>query len=125
MSIIGTTVAITTVATGAINGVLEFEKDHYERKLSDMEGYNKDLNNHLSTLEGLRDKIKTFWDDENAEKNIRLIETSISKVKESSDRVQKIIDACKGTIEILDDSKVSASEIIDQAINAVASVTDL
>ena len=55
----------------------------------------------------------------------RVIEKASEKVKVSSERVDKVINACKNSIEILEENKLQASESLEKAIGLLDGISDL
>lgn len=107
------------------NGTLKYEKKLYEDKITEMEGYRTQLNAHFDKLQALKARISTFCNDSNGEKMTRTIEKASEKVQASSERVDKVITACKNSIEILEQNKMQASESLEKAIGLLDGISDL
>ncbi len=102
------------------DGVLAYDKIQYERRITQLEGYNRQLNQHLSTLEGYKKEIGNFWNDSEADEARKLIDINIQKIMLASERVEKVITASKGCVEVLDEAKGKAKEQLDDAISKIS-----
>lgn len=107
------------------NGTLKYEKKLYQEKITEMEGYRTQLNSHFDKLQSLKARISTFCNDSNGETMTQTIEKASEQVKASSERVDKVITACKNSIEVLDNSKLNASGILEDALGLLNGISDL
>lgn len=107
------------------NGKLNYEKSKYLEKIEEMEGYRTQLNSRLENLRALKARIPSFWNDENSEKMMMAIDKTIEKVVLISERVEKVIQACKNSVEILDKNKLTAGEKLGDVLDMLNGISDL
>ena len=75
------------------NIVLNYNRGYYEQKISAMESYGKQLEQHLNTLDNLKGKIKDFWQDDDAATYLKNLTMQISSVRGA----QGLVDSLRTT----------------------------
>lgn len=99
-----------------------YTKSQYLAKIDALEGYKEQLNRHLAVLEGYRDQIYDFWNDDKAKQVYNTLNKAIRNVRVMLDRTdealimhRKSVDSMTGIGSIVDDT-------INAAINAITSL---
>ncbi len=105
-----------------VSAMLHYTKKQYEEKITELEGYNTKLEQHLAELEGLKSQIPEFWEDDEGEKALKIIDKSIFQVKSASDRVMNLRILYKGVVDEMDQQKSMASGLLDEAQSLVSNL---
>ena len=72
------------------NIVLNYSRNYYEQKISALENYSRQLEQHLNTLDTLKGKIKDFWKDDDAVTYTKPLNTQIGSVRTAQDMVNTL-----------------------------------
>lgn len=72
------------------NPVINYSKQVYLNKITELEGYGTRLKGHLATLEGLRDRVRTVWDDDAGQEYYDLLSKQIIAVRNANDRIDSL-----------------------------------
>lgn len=70
--------------------IIKYTKSHYEKKISLMEEYAAQLESHIQNLEGLKERLKNTWDDENGLKYYRQINKLIQSCRNANNRINSM-----------------------------------
>ncbi len=97
--------------------LVKYTKAQYAEKLAELEGYYSQLNTHLSTMQGLKEQMYQFWDDENARSTGNVLASEIRQVKNAMDRTNDLIIFYKGSIEKLDEANLGAGSVVGEALD--------
>ena len=122
------------------NIILNYSGEHYEKKITMLENYASQLEKHLNTLEGLKDQVNDFWQDDDAAvylknltkqiisvrtaqemvNNVRTAYTEAqSEIKKTKSKVSIDVSEISNLLKIVDDSKyrpLCKSELIMRAL---------
>ena len=103
--------------------ILRYDSSFYQSKIDAFESLNARLKEHLETLEGLKQQIPDFWEDESTARYIEVISRNISRVRQASEDVsglkmqyQKIIDSQTRTGAAIDETVEEAWNVINKNI---------
>lgn len=99
---------------------IKYTKSQYAAKITELEGQYSQLESHLSSLEGYKEQMYQFWDDENARKTGEALASMIRQVKNSMDRTKDMITFYKSTVEKLDGANIEVASSISDAIGILA-----
>ena len=72
------------------NIVLNYSRNYYEQKISALENYSRQLEQHLNTLDTLKGKIKDFWKDDDAITYMKTLNAQIGSVRTAQDMVNTL-----------------------------------
>lgn len=96
--------------------IVRYTKAQYQTKITELQGYYSQLESHLSTMEGLKEQMYQFWDDENARTTGTALASEIRQVKNAMDRTKDMLSFYKGAIEQLDAANISVGSTITEAL---------
>ena len=99
--------------------IVKYTQAQYNAKITELEGYQSQLEQHLNRMEGLRDNMYTFWDDPNARTAGQMLGIQIRQVRNAMDRTTDLLTFYKTAVEKLDGSNLSASSMISEAISVL------
>ena len=92
--------------------IIKYTKAQYNAKITTLEGYHAQLATHLSRMEALREKMFSFWDDENARTVGKILNLEIKNVRNSMDTTQELLTFYKSAVEKLEGSNIQISDIL-------------
>ena len=81
---------------------VRYTKAQYMARITELEGYHGQLQQHLEKLEELREQVFVFWEDANAEKIGKILDIQIRQVQNSMDRTHDLLIFYKSAVEKLD-----------------------
>lgn len=96
---------------------INYTKAQYQAKITELEGYYNQLNQHLARMQELKAEMFNFWNDENAQKTGQLLAIEIRKVQSAMDRTSDTLTFYKSAVEKLDGSNLSAGDLLDAALS--------
>ncbi len=99
--------------------IIKYTKAQYTAKITELEGYQSQLSQHLTRMEGLRDNMYSFWNDPNARTAGQMLSIQIRQVRNAMDRTADLLIFYKTAVEKLDASNVSGSSMISEAISVL------
>ena len=102
--------------------IIRYSKSIYETKIGQLEGYANQLQAHLQTLEGLKDQVKNFWDDDEAADYLTTLSTQIIAVRNALDqtnRTKMMYEEVKGD---LDKTQAATSGLLSEAGQIISSL---
>lgn len=112
--------------------ILKYSASVYQAKLTKFDSLNDQLNAHLETLEGLRDRIQSYWKSDEATKYITSISRAIVRVKQASDNVaglrrtyQETMDEMGRAGTAVDDIAGNIDKTVDRAIDVAKVAVDV
>lgn len=100
-----------------VDAMLKYTRHEYEEKISELEGYNTRLNQHLERLEGFKTQIPGFWDDAKAAKTIEALNASIARVKHASERTSNLRKSYQKVVEEMAQQDQQVDSALDKAID--------
>lgn len=72
------------------NIILNYSGEHYEKKITMLENYANQLEKHLNTLEGLKDQVNDFWEDDDAAAYLKNLTKQIISVRTAQEMVNNV-----------------------------------
>lgn len=109
------------IAGGKIltSGMLKYTKSVYEDKITELEGYNNRLNQHLQTLESLKSQIPGFWGASAGAKTVQALALTIEEVRSASERTANLRQIYRNTVEELDKQDILSEANLDAALEVL------
>ena len=92
-----------------------YRKEEYEKKISETQNNIKQLQSLVSQLEGKRKEIKSFWEDQDADRYDRLIRQEIDKCNESIANAQEMVGGLQKIVDSLEEAASDVNEMFDDA----------
>ena len=89
---------------------VRYTKAQYMARITELEGYHGQLQQHLEKLEELREQVFDFWEDANAEKIGKILDIQIRQVQNSMDRTHDLLIFYKSAVEKLDGANLDVGQ---------------
>lgn len=119
MSIIG---AAGVAGVAVNNFIFNYTQDIYEAKVNELTNLIARLKNHLTELENLKNEIPSFWNDDNSKKALASLNLTIERTRDAMQVAQRLLDNFQETITNLDNSKVTLSGFMEDALGILNSI---
>ncbi|WP_165249448.1 hypothetical protein [Adlercreutzia sp. ZJ141] len=104
------------------NPIVKYTKSQYTAKISELEGCIGRLDTHLETLESLKNKVTSFWDDPQTPDYLRQLTVAIVSVRNARDRTQKLLAEYNGMVEEMSGVTAMTTGIIDDIGGIIGSL---
>ena len=105
--------------------IIKYAGSVYQEKIGAFESLNGQLQQHLNTLEGLKEQIPNFWEGEQTGRYIRKIAEAIVKVRTASADIAELRDIYQGVMDDHTRMGAAADEMIDQVDKAIDQTIDV
>ena len=99
---------------------VRYTKAQYMARITELEGYHGQLQQHLEKLEELREQVFVFWEDANAEKIGKILDIQIRQVQNSMDRTHDLLIFYKSAVEKLDGANLDVGQVLEAALGTLA-----
>lgn len=99
---------------------VRYTKAQYMARITELEGYHGQLQQHLEKLEELREQVFVFWEDANAEKIGKILDIQIRQVQNSMDRTHDLLIFYKPAVEKLDGANLDVGQVLESALGTLA-----
>lgn len=99
---------------------VRYTKAQYMARITELEGYHGQLQQHLEKLEELREQVFVFWEDANAEKIGKILDIQIRQVQNSMDRTHDLLIFYKFAVEKLDGANLDVGQVLESALGTLA-----
>ena len=96
--------------------IIKYTKAQYQAKITELESYSQQLEQHLSRMEGLKEKMFQFWDDPNARTVGQVLNIQIRQVRNATTRTNDLLTFYRTSVEKLDASGGLASGLLEEAM---------
>lgn len=103
---------------------LKFSKSQYMAKISELEGYYAQLEQHLARMEELKSEMFNFWDDPNAQTAGQVLAIQIRSVRSAMDRTSDMLNFYKSAVEKLGGTDSAVKDLISDALNLLSGLGD-
>lgn len=101
----------------AVSGFLfQYTKAQYEEKINELDTHIAQLNTHLDNLISLKDRIPTFWKDDNANKTVATLEMTIKNVQRDMETAQNLAQVFRDAVASFDTSNEKLHGYIEDAL---------
>jgi prefoldin subunit 5 len=105
----GVGLAVGAVGTGFL---FNYTKNEYEQKIAELNRLIGALGEHLNDMKALRDKVPSFWDDEQGREVIRELNRTIQETEREMETVKTYVRTLQTVVTELDGSKTLMGETI-------------
>lgn len=102
--------------------IVKYTKAQYQAKITELEGYYAQLEQHLTNMENLKDNMFQFWDDENARTTGKILNATIRQVQNAMTRTSDLLIFYKSAIEKMSGADSTAKELLDDAFSVISSL---
>ena len=98
---------------------LKVDQATYERTIDRLEGYVEQLKHKLDEYESKRREIDDIWEDEQATRYKRGIDSSIAKITDAMNATQTQIDQLQALLEEKRKSETTIGSVVDDVVTIV------
>ena len=102
--------------------ILNYSKNYYRNKVSELQAYGADLEAHLNELDDLKEEIKRHWRDEQGKMYYGLIVEKIKGVRTALARVRSMTHIYENTTAAIDRTNTAGKDLINEATGIVNSL---
>ena len=95
--------------------IIRYTQSVYQNKVNNLMNLHGELQTHLANLEGYRDQIKNFWNDDEGMAYYNLVNTEIRAVKNAMNRVQNLHTIYSDSVDELNSAKTATSGLLEEA----------
>ncbi len=95
---------------------VSYTQAQYQGKITELEGYYKQLELHLGRMQELKNQMFDFWNDPNAQTTGQILAVEIRAVQTAMDRTADTITFYKSTIDKMDGANLSVADILADAL---------
>ena len=99
--------------------MLKYDAKLYQAKINQLKGYYDQLAAHLETMNGLRQEMFTFWDDENARTTGEVLNIEMNSVKRTMEQVNDTMIFYQNSLDKLSAKGGAVAEILSEAIGVL------
>lgn len=103
--------------------MVNYTQAQYQAKIAMLRGYHSQLTTHLERMEGYKEKMYQFWDDENAQKTGKALMILIDCVRKSMDRTTEMIAFYESSVAKLDGVNIDVGGLIGDAIGILSGLS--
>lgn len=100
--------------------VVKYTKAQYQAKITELEGYYNQLDQHVARMQDLKSKMFSFWEDANAQTAGQILAAQIRDVQKTMDRTNATINFYKSAIDQLDGANFSVGDILKDALSVLS-----
>lgn len=97
--------------------ILKYSKAQYQAKITELEGYYAQLEQHLQKMEELKSQMFTFWDDKNAQTTGQILAIEIRSVRSAMDRTNDMLTFYKSAVEKLGGTDGAVGDLLQDALS--------
>lgn len=96
--------------------VLKFDKATYLAKITELEGLYKQLEQHLGTMEKLKQEMFNFWNDDEGREAGKVLTEQIRILRNSMDKINQTLTFYRSAVDELSSAKTAAGTAIGTAL---------
>jgi len=100
--------------------MVNYTAAQYQAKITELEGYYSQLENHLSTMENLKNSMFDFWNDANAQEAGQSLAAEIRQVRNAMDRTSDMLTFYKSAVEKLDGANINVTSLLQDALSLLS-----
>ena len=100
--------------------ILKYSQAQYQAKISELESYYAQLEQHLQTMENLKSNMFSFWDDKNAQTDGQILAMEIRNVRSAMDRTNDMLTFYKSAVEKLGGTDSAVDDLLQGALNLLS-----
>lgn len=102
---------------------IKYTKAQYQAKITELEGYYALLEQHLSSMENLKESMFQFWEDENARTTGMILNGEIEQVKKAMTRTSDLLIFYKSSVEKLSGADASVRDLLGDALSIITGLS--
>lgn len=102
--------------------IINYAKKDYLAKITELEGYQKMLSEHLGKMQDYKSQIVNFWDDEDAQKTVQILNVMIHSTERTMTQVEDNLIFFRSIVEKFGGVGTSTNELLEKALGIIAGV---
>ena len=102
--------------------IINYAKKDYLAKITELEGYHKQLSEHLGKLQEYKSQIPNFLEDENAQTTAEILNIQIHRTERTMAQVEDNLTFYRSIIEKLGGVGSSTNELLEKALGIISGV---
>lgn len=102
--------------------IINYAKKDYLAKITELEGYHKQLSEHLGKMQEYKSQIPNFWEDENAQLAAQILNNQIRSTERTMAQVEDNLTFYRSIVEKLGGVGDSTSELLKKALSIISGV---
>lgn len=99
--------------------IIKYAKGTYEKKVSNLEDYIRQLDTHLETLKTYRDQLGNYWKDAEGKRYWDLVNTEIRAVQNARTRSQNLRNVYNDASGELNKQHAVAADYLSEAESVI------
>lgn len=103
--------------------ILKYSKAQYQAKISELEGYYAQLEQHLQRMEDLKSEMYNFWNDKNAQTTGQILAIEIRAVRSAMDRTNDMLTFYKSAVDKLGGTDSAVGDLLQEALNLLSGLS--
>lgn len=105
-----------------MSAIINYAKKDYEAKITELESYNKLLEGHLTKMETYKSQIKEFWEDDNAETTIEILQAVIVRTKRTMSQVDDNLIFYRNIVTKMGGVGSATDDLLKTALGAIGAL---
>lgn len=102
--------------------IINYAKKDYLAKITELEGYHRQLSDHLGKMQEYKSQIPNFWEDENARTTAEILSIQIRSTERTMAQVEDNLTFYRSIIEKLGGVGSSTDEMLKKALGIISGV---
>ena len=99
--------------------MINYTKSQYLAKITELEGYYGQLEQHLGRMEDYKKQMFDFWNDQNAQDAGNVLTIEIRQVRNAMDRTADLLTFYKSAVEKMGGAGSTAKAILEDALSVL------
>jgi hypothetical protein len=104
------------------NPIVKYTKAEYEAKIEQLDGCIRRLQSHEDTLNGLKDRVRDFWDDPQTLDYLNQLTKAIVGVRNARNRTDKLLTEYKSIVEEMEGVTAVTTGLIEDIGSVIGSL---
>lgn len=100
--------------------IIKYTQAQYKAKITELEGYESELESHLEKLKDLRSQMFNFWEDQNAQEVGNVLNLEIRSVERMMAQTKDSLRFYRSSVDKLSGADVSAASMIKDALGLLS-----
>lgn len=102
--------------------IIKYQQSEYEAKITELEGYHKQLTGHLDTMEKLKDKMPDIWNDARAQETMKILSEQVRQVRAAMDKTAETLTFYRTAVEKLNAANSQVDSLLEAALSVLVAV---
>lgn len=102
--------------------VLKYTQSTYDAKITELEGYLSQLQDHYDRLEALKADMYNFWNDDNSIKAGEALTTTMRQVNNAMQRTTDMLNFYRNSVSKLSGASSTVSGALEDALGVLGNL---